>query len=98
EDAAQPAAEQMIVSAPSSWWRSLITSLTSLSPAFKLSIVTGAAAAAMLVIGVSWLITETVRLRVQVARLQAERQTRQGQEDRLRQQATDERAHSEDLA
>ncbi len=52
----------------------------------------------MLVIGVSWLITETIRLRAQVAQIQAEQQAGQRQEDILRQQAAGERARSEELA
>jgi hypothetical protein len=56
-----------------------------------------AAAAVVLVVGVSWLVTETIRLRAQVAQLQAEQQTRQRQEEILRQQAGSERARSEEL-
>ena len=91
EDDTQPA----MIFAPTSWWNSFITSLKSLGPAFKFSM---AAAAVTLVIGVSWLITETIRLRAQVAQLQAERQTRQRQEATLLQQSADERARSENLA
>jgi hypothetical protein len=57
-----------------------------------------AAAALTLVIGVPWLIAEAVRLRAQVAQLQAERQTLWRQEEILRQQADGERARGEDLA
>src|SRR5262245_15036613 len=81
--------------APASWWNSFITTLRGLNPAFKFSM---AAAALTLVIGVSWLITETVRLRAQVARLQAEGQTRQRQEEILQRQAAGERERSEGLA
>jgi len=91
EDAAQPA----MVCAPVSWWDSFIAFLRGLNPAFKFSM---AAAAAALVIGVSWLITETIRLRAQVAQLRAERQTRQRQEEALQQQVAGERARGEDLA
>jgi len=91
EDAAQPA----MVFAPVSWWDSFIASLRGLNPAFKFSV---AAVAATLVIVVSWLITETIRLRAQVAQLQAERQTRQSQEETLQQQVAGERARGEDLA
>jgi hypothetical protein len=90
EDAAQPARGF----APTSWWSSFITPLKSLHPAFKFSM---AAAAVVLVVGVSWLVTETIRLRAQVAQLQAEQQTRQRQEEILRQQAGSERARSEEL-
>ncbi len=91
ESAAQPAT----VLAPASWWNSFITSLRGLNPAFKFSM---AAAAAMLVIGVSWLITETILLRAQVAQFQAERRASQSQEEILRQQAAGERTRNEELA
>jgi hypothetical protein len=91
EDAARPAA----VLTPASWWNSFIASLRGLNPAFKFST---AVAALTLVIGVSWLIAEAVRLRAEVAQLQAERQTRLGQEEILRRQADGERARNEDLA
>jgi hypothetical protein len=90
EAAAQPA----LGFAPTSWWNSFITSLRGLNPALNFSM---AAAAMALVIGFSWLITETIRLRAHVAQLQAERQTRQRQEENLRQQTANERARNEDL-
>ncbi len=80
---------------PVLWWNSFITFLRGLNPAFKFSM---AAAALTLVIGLSWLITEAIRLHAQVAQLQAERQTLRRQEEILRQQADGERARSEDLA
>jgi hypothetical protein len=90
DSAAQPAPGL----APASWWISFITFLRVLNPAFKFSMVV---AALTLVIGVSWLITETVRLRAQVARLQAQRQTQQRQEEILQRQAAGERERSEGL-
>ncbi len=91
EEAAQPA----MAFAPTSWWDSFIASLRGLNPAFKFSM---AAAAVMLVIGASWLITETLRLRAEVAQLQAQQQSRQRQEEILQQQAASARERSEDLA
>jgi hypothetical protein len=91
EDATRPA----MASAPVSWRDTLIASLRGLNPAFKYSM---AVAALALVIGVSWVIAEAVRLRAQVAQLQAEQQTRRRQEEILRQQADGARARSEDLA
>src|SRR5262245_4908925 len=91
EDAARPAT----ASAAASWWDTFIASLRGLNPAFRYSM---AVAALTLVIGVSWLIAEAVRLRSQVAQLQAEQQTRRRQEEILRQQADGARARSEDLA
>jgi len=90
-----PIQRQFFATEPASWWNSFITSLRGLNPAFKFSI---AAAALTLVIGVSWLIAEAVRLRAQVAQLQAEQHTRRRQEEILRQQADGEHARSEDLA
>ena len=92
--ATEGAAQAGMNLAPTSWWESLKTSLKGLNPVFKLSM---AAAAAMLIIGVSWLITETVRLRARVAQLQAERQMGERQEEILRGQTAGERARSEDL-
>src|SRR5215470_1022112 len=91
EDAARPAT----VSAPASWWNSFITSLRGLNPAFRFSM---AAAALIFVIGVPWLIAEAVRMRAQVAQLQAERQTLQRQEEILRQHADGERVRNDELA
>ena len=90
-----PATEAATQPDSAHWWESLTAFLRGLNAALQFSM---AAAALILLLGVSWLITETSRLREQVAQLQAERKTRQIQEDALRQQATGERARSEDLA
>jgi hypothetical protein len=84
-----------MASAPASWRDTFLASLRGLNPAFKYSM---AVAALALVTGVSWLITEAVRLRAQVTQLQAEQQTWRQQEEILRQQADDARSRSEDLA
>jgi anti-sigma factor RsiW len=92
---AEVASRPATVLAPASWQNSFINFLRGLNPAFKFSMV---AAAMTLVIGVSWLIAEAIRLRAQVAQLQTERQTLRRQEEILRQQADGERARGEDLA
>ncbi|HZS07351.1 MAG TPA: hypothetical protein VFD58_21120 [Blastocatellia bacterium] len=87
EEVAQPAAIP---------WRDALTAfLRGLNPAFGFSM---AAASLILLLGVSWLIAETGRLRTQVAQLQADQQTRQRQDEILRQEAASARARSEDLA
>jgi hypothetical protein len=91
----EDAARQALALAPPSQWSSFITSLRGLKLAFKFSM---AAVAMTLVIGVSLLIAESVRLRAHITQLQAERRTRLRQEEILRQQADGERARSEDLA
>lgn len=76
------------------WWEPLTTFLRGLNPALQFSM---AAAALLFVFGAAWLFTVTRGLRTQVAQLQAERQTRQQQEETLRQQAAGERARSAEL-
>jgi cell division protein FtsL len=80
--------------APKSWFNSLIASLRSLNPVLTWSMAT---ATVMLAIGVWWLTTETIRLRGQVAQLQAERQERRREEESLQRQLAGERARSQEL-
>ncbi|MEP7338428.1 MAG: hypothetical protein ABI977_11890, partial [Acidobacteriota bacterium] len=97
--ASASAAEAAAQPATIHWWEAVIAFLRGSNPAFQFSM---AASALILVLGVSWLIVETSRLRAQVAQLQAkqqaEQQTRQQQEEALRQQAASASARSEDLA
>jgi hypothetical protein len=93
--ASAPATEEVVRPATIHWWDNLIASLRSLSPVLQFSM---AASALLLLLGLSWLITETVRLRAQVAQLQAEQGARQHQEEALRRQAAGERVRREDLA
>ncbi len=95
ETATENARRAVAVQASISWWDSFVTFLRSLNPALKLSM---AAAAVVLTIGVSWLVRETIRLRGQVAKLQAEQQSRQRQEEDLQRQIAGERSRNEDLA
>jgi hypothetical protein len=57
-----------------------------------------AAASLLLVIGISWAVRETMRLRTQVAELQAERQTSERDRQSLERQLATERARREDLS
>jgi hypothetical protein len=90
-----PATEAATQPDSAHWWESLTAFLRGLNPALQFSM---AAAASLLLLGVSWLVMETVRLRAQVAQLQVEQKTRQLQEEALRQQASGERSRREDLA
>jgi hypothetical protein len=76
------------------WWESLTAFLRGFNPALQFSL---AAATLILLVGVAGLFTETRRLRSQVAQLQAEQQTRQRQEETLREEAASERARSAEL-
>jgi hypothetical protein len=97
--ASAPAAEAAAQPATIHWWEAVIAFLRGSNPAFQFSM---AASALILVLGISWLVMETIRLRSQVTQLQAqqqtEQQTRQRQEEALRQQAASASARSEDLA
>jgi hypothetical protein len=94
-------ARPMIQHAPVSWWDSLLAWLRGPRMALKFSL---AAAAMIVVLGVSWLIAETVRLRTQLAQLQAQQQSQQRneekqlQEEALRQQLAEQQKRNEELA
>lgn len=94
-----PAAEAAAPPATIHWWEAVTAFLRGLNPASQFSM---AASALILVLGVSWLIAETIRLRTQVAQLQAEHQSeqqaRQHQEEALRRQAASASSRSENLA
>src|SRR5262249_52331960 len=77
---------------PASWWGSFIDLLRNANLAVKLPL---AAAALVLVIGFPWLIAQTIKLRGKVEQLQAEQQTRRGQQETLQQQVASERARRE---
>lgn len=76
------------------WWEALIAFLRGFNPALQFSL---AAATLILLVGVAWLLTETRRLRSQVAQHQAGQQTQQRQEEALRQEAANERTRSAEL-
>ena len=84
-------------SAPASatWPRLIEAFLRRLSPAARYAF---AAAALLIVIGGSWLIVESLRLRAQLAGLRAEQQAHERQQQALQQQVADEQARREDLS
>jgi hypothetical protein len=83
------------VIAPAYWQDTFRAFLRGLGPAAKFSM---AAAALLVIIGVSWLALESIRLRAELADLRAAQQLRERQEGELQQQIADERARSLDLS
>jgi anti-sigma factor RsiW len=91
ETAARPSSDLPPVS-----WSSLVRAfLRSLSPSAKYAL---AAAALLIVIGGSWLIAESVRLRAQLVELRAGQQSREREQQTLQQQIADEQARREELS
>lgn len=80
---------------PAGWQIALRTFLRGLSPAAKFSM---AAVGLLILIGGSWLIAHSFRLRAELADLRREQETRARQEETLQQQIADERARSEVLS
>lgn len=76
-------------------WEPLVGFFRALRPALRLSL---AGAAVLIVIGASLAIVETIRLRGQLARFQAEQQSRQRDQQILEDRLSGERARSEDLS
>lgn len=77
-------------------WPSLLDAfLRRLGPAAKYAL---AAAALLIVIGGSWLIAESLRLRAQLAALRAEQQSQERQQQALQQQIADEQARRDELS
>jgi anti-sigma factor RsiW len=80
---------------PALTWRdSFAAFLRGLNPALRFSL---AAAALLILFGGSGLVVETLRLRAQLRQLQAERQTRQHEQQVVEQQLAEQYARSEDL-
>jgi hypothetical protein len=83
----------------SPWWKSFMASVFGPRPAVRFLL---AAAALLLVVGISWFALQTIRLRGELARLQAERQEQQQaqrqRQEELERQATNEHSRSEELA
>lgn len=77
------------------WQSAFRAFLRGLSPAAKFSM---AAAALLILIGTSWLIAQSFRLRAELADLRREQVERARQEETLQQQIAGERAHSEELS
>jgi hypothetical protein len=84
-------------SAPASvsWPSTLAVFLRGLNPAAKFSL---AAAALLIVVGGSWLVAESLRLRAELSEFRAEQQSRERQQQALQQQIADEQARREDLS
>ncbi|MBD0373107.1 MAG: hypothetical protein ICV60_19860 [Pyrinomonadaceae bacterium] len=78
-----------------SFWSSFAAFFRGLSPAAGLSL---AAASLLFVVGISWVVIETTRLRTQVARLQAEQQTQERDRQTLERQLAEEQARREELS
>ncbi len=91
ERAVRPAAADM----STSWWESLKSLLSNLTPPVKFAM---AAAVLMLGIGFSWLVVETIRLRAEIRELQAEQQTRRRAQEDLERQVATEQSRNEDMA
>jgi hypothetical protein len=80
---------------PVSWPSALAVFLRGLNPAAKFLL---AATALLIVIGGSWLITESLRLRAELSDLRAEQQSRESQQQALQQQIADEQTRRQELA
>jgi len=92
-----PVAEKIsrpVAHSAASWRVSLQTFVSGLNPAARIAF---AAAMLLLLIGGAWLFTETLRLRSQLMRLQAENQSRQDDRQKLQQQVELERRRSAEL-
>lgn len=76
------------------WWESLRVFFGSLNPVVQFSLAT---AALLLAIGLPWLVVQTVRLRTQVAQLQAQRQS-SAQVEELQRQLAEQQRQNQDLA
>lgn len=76
-------------------WTTFKAFLRGLNPAMSFSL---AAAALLFMIGISWVVIETARLRRQVAELRTEQQAGERDRQNLERQLADERARGEDLS
>jgi hypothetical protein len=97
-DAEAPATEKArrtVAHSAAGWRVSLEAFVRGLNPVARFAI---AAAMLLLLVGGAWLLTETLRLRSQLTRLQAENQSRQDERQRLERQIELERRRSEELA
>jgi hypothetical protein len=88
-------ARSAAISAPVTWQSAVAAFLRGLDPVARYSM---AAAALLIVIGGSLLVIETLRLRAQVARLQAEQTAHEQREQSLEEQLAEQRQRSQELA
>jgi hypothetical protein len=82
------------LSTPATWRESLAAFFGGFTPAFKFSLV---AATLLLFVSGAWLITQTIRQRAQLARLQSEEQLRQNERRALEGQIDNERKRNQEL-
>jgi hypothetical protein len=98
---AERAARSVIRQDAISWWDSFLARLHGSGLVLKFSM---AAAALIVALGVFWLMTETIRLRAQLAQLQAQQQSqprdagKSAQEEDLRRQLGEQQQRNEELA
>lgn len=90
----EKASRTVVPAAPVSWRDSLEAFFRGLNPVAKFAV---AAAMLLILAGGAWLLIETLRLRNQLNQLQAEKQTRQNQEQSLEQQVEAERKRNAEL-
>jgi hypothetical protein len=97
ESSAAPevAAPSAVARAQPSGWNSFTAWLRGARPSLQYSL---AAASLVLVLVASWLIVQTIRLRWELARIQAEQQAQRQQQGNLEEQVAVERARSEEMA
>ncbi|MCM3872572.1 MAG: hypothetical protein ND895_17960 [Pyrinomonadaceae bacterium] len=89
------AAEGVYSQKPLSWWQAMLSALRAPRPALSYSL---AAAALLFLLGGLWLFSEIRQLRREVAQMEADRQTRERQNDQLRDQTIEQRLRSDELA
>ena len=80
---------------PAGWPGNFAAFLRGLNPAASFSL---AAAALIVVMGLSWLTAESLRLRAELSELRAEQHSREREQQALQQQVADEQARREDLS
>jgi hypothetical protein len=79
---------------PASWWQKILAAMSAPRPAFAYAL---AGLALVFLLGGLWQFSEIRQLRKQVAAIESERNSREGQEDQLRKQAEDERQRNDEL-
>jgi hypothetical protein len=94
ENEAQPPVVATAATAPATWRDAVRAFLAQLNPATKYAL----AAALLIMVGGAWLIVESVRLRGQLAELRAAEQSREREQQVLRQQIAAEQARRDALA
>jgi hypothetical protein len=94
-ETAKTAPEAAHTEKPLSRWQVILAALRPLRPALSYSL---AAAALLFLLGGLWLFSEIRQLRREVARMEAEREGRERQNDQLREQDREQRRRSDELA